>query len=308
MFDRNKSIFFDTEPTVTNERVEGDLATDTLVLSLVDQKVRSYGVSIKYYDTDGHEPDRRLDYEIQVTITPHEEHAGLWQLSFHKSQLLINRRKPDLVSEELAAYLMEALNPIRVTVNKYNVVQDGLENHTEIMQRWPTIKQRILEKYEGAVTDRLLETFEEKLSNRWLLTYALEKDMFWKAFFAPVYGTYGQNLQRMQELVFPIRHKRFCHFKGQQVIKSRKTDYDTYKVSMVAKGKQHEAIKMDYDLDADSGLLRFMLIEGLEDEKRFLRFSAYQIDKDQDGENIAIVEEKEPVTYPKKRGFWGLFR
>ncbi len=308
MFDRSKSIFFNLEPSVVPPRPDRDVLTDTFRLHIQQHTVRTYGVSIKFYDSGSDEPDRRIDYTMQVTIAPHTKIAGLWQVVLRKQNLLINRHKPDLVSEELAAYLMDAVNPIRVTVDQWLTIQSSIDNHDELLQNWPVVKQRIRDKYEGEKTERLLAKFEEQLSEKWKLKYKMEKDLFWKAFFAPMYGAYGPDLQREQQVVFPLRYKRQSLFRGTQTVHPEKTEYGTYKIAMTGNNKQQDTIRMNYDMDVNSGLLRHMVVEGWANDQLFLRFTAFQIGIDRHGESLEIEVQQEKITYPKKRGFWGLFR
>lgn len=308
MFDRNKSIFFDPEPSPAPPQPERYVQTNAFKLLIQERITRRYGVSIKYYDSGADQPDRRVDYEMQATVMPHAEQVGLWQIALRKEKLLINRQKPDLVCDELAVFLMEALNPICVTVDKWLTIQNGVDNHDELLKSWPAIKLHIRNKYEGETTERLLEKFEQKLSDRGLLFFGMEKDLFWKAFFAPVYGVYNQDLHREKEFSFPLRHKGYAHFQATQTVQQEKTVSDAYKISVSGKSKQQDTIRMNYDLDVDSGLVRHMIVEGFAAEKRFVEFTAYRIGKDHHGEPLIIEVQQEKTRYPKKRGFWGLFR
>lgn len=310
MFDRNKSIFFDAEVSETPIHAEPEVTTNTFLFNVGKSIVRKYNISIKYYDTDSFDPDRRIDYDVRVAIEPDPDQAGLWKLSFSKENLFINRGRPDLIVEELTARLMEVINPITVTVNNTLEIVHGIDNQKALLEKWPAIKEDILSRYDSFETNRLLEVTEENLANPWAFMHSLEQDMFWKAFFAPVYGTYNSiSLERSQAFAFPARLGRYEYFEGIQRVEHHQTNYGTYMIKMDGSGGRSDSIKTVYNMELDSHLLKFIDIETSHSNRTFLRFSAYQIGRDEPYTSSWIESSDTQSEETPKKSFWSsLFR
>lgn len=313
MFDRSKSIFFREEQAELEARKQEEALRPMLVqsnafyLDLNKPIMRTYGVSIKYYDgqfvNDTIQPARRIDYEMQVTIVPHESISQRYWVSFEKKNLYINRHEADLVAEELAVRLMEALNPIRVLVDPSNTIQNGIENHEEILRNWEKVKNNIRDKFEGELTEKLLEKVEKTIQNQVQILLRLEKDMFWSAYFAPIYGVYPEMLSREERQLFPLKPKGLYPFHGIQKVRKYKTDYETYKIDFEGQAKNKDTLKYNIDLDVNNRILKYMVIDYYQADKKEIRFSAYQTGTDGMVSPSLPIEIQEQHTKDKV-GFW----
>lgn len=316
MFDRSTSILFRLEQEELAEKKKQEelnkkvVQTNDFYIRLDKAMRRTYGVSIKYYDgqyvNDAVAPARRVDYEMDVLIAPHQEINHQYWISMEKKNLFINRHEPDLVAEELAALFMEALNPMCVLVDKYNNILNGVTNHQEILKNWTKTKIKILEKYEGELTDKLIEKAEKRLQHSSQILFLLEKDMFWKAFFNPIYGIYAEQLQREQLFDFPIRHNKRTLFEGIQQVQKYKTDYNTYKIEFNSEEINNDLVKYVYDIEMSSGLIKYMYFDWYLNGLKQMRFSAYQTGEDRLDIPALDIEVME-TPKKKKRSFWNFW-
>lgn len=307
MFDRSKSIFFKEEQEAKARKIEADaqnrVLTNAFYLTLNFPMTRTYGTSIKYYDTNKVQPDRRLDYEIQVDITPDREHYHRWDLRLFKSHLFINRHEPDLVSEILASRIMEGIFPIQVKIDNAYHLLDGITNLEEIKANWEKAKHNIRTKYEGDIVEKIIEKVELKVTNRYQLEYSLDKDMLWQAMFHPILGMYELDLTRHEVFRFPI-HNQVIFFEGLQFVDTLITDYDTYKIRFEGIDSKRNTLKAVYDIDTSTNLLKYMVVNWKSaDEAQKIDFSAYETTV----RPALDMDSKEDNSIPaikKKRSFW----
>lgn len=295
--------------------------------------VRSYGVSIKYYDKGNDVISKRVDYEIDLSVNQFKNLDYTWQLCFNKNELFINRHEPDLLSEQLSNFVMQALFPVKVDVDKENKVFRGIVNHPDIIRRWEEKVIKIKEKYTGEYTGLFIKKTSKKIQDKWNIEQALAYDMFWCVFFHPQYFNYEKDLTQDLVFEFPVFPYQNIRFSGKQVLAESYTDYNTYKAVFNAdmdipdhikyNGKYNSGAKMrlnaEFDLDSDSGLLKYALVNwdaGSEEsgDLKKIRFSVYETAlknendlPDDKGNEMPVDDEistDKGKDVPGKKGFW----
>lgn len=288
--------------------------------------LKSYGVSIKYFQEDDVEPNKRLDYQIDLRVDQFRDEPKTWQMMFNKRDLFINQHEPDLISEQLANLAMEALYPIKVDVNAKNEVFRGIVNHNDIKNRWETAKEKIIDKYEGDVTDLFIKKMEEKILSAYQIQQSLHFDMFWSMFFHPLYQNYNNNLTQTINFIFPIFPYQTYSFEGTQTIEKTLTSYGTIHINFNAKvdfnAEEAKAFNLNgphtmnltafWDLDEKGGLLKhnnvdWTLSKIAKDEvigiKR-IKFSAYETSNETAKESLSSKHNNQNAAIKTKKGFW----
>ena len=277
MWDKRKSIFFAAVDDDPPEALKPEEHYRSFRLNSTQAMGRRYGVRIHYYEPGMEEAKRDLSFELALELRPDEAHASSIMVHIHKRQLYINRHMPDLVSECLAAMVMESLYPIVVRVPSEAELSPSISNRSEIQARWQQMKVRIRKKYEGFISERYLQLVDQQLASESRLAAAMEKDLCWKAMFMPIYGLYPESLTRPTTLQFPVYPKRYCSFSGTAQVDRAETDFGCYGWHFNGINTKLGTLKAVVYIDVNSGLGRFydITFEGLAGDR--LRFKAHQI-------------------------------
>lgn len=161
-----------------SSRQEQLLPTNTL--DLQENTARSdYGVIIKYQPKD-----LQIHYKLEM----------LWnqnKVEIKKGTTFINNNEADKIIEQLFEKAEKSLYPLLISINKNGQIEKIL-NGAEIKKRWlEEHAPKIKEYYQSDITDRIIKQFDEVFSNINRKQALIERSLFYKLFFFPVFRRYN---------------------------------------------------------------------------------------------------------------------
>jgi hypothetical protein len=161
-----------------------------------------YGVLIIF--NEGEEDSNEVKYEVRVTrLEPGIEGQALFQIE-RISDVFVNEILPDLIADRLAYAAGKVFYPLVITVDQNGGFQ-AIYNHQEILKRWPSVKNKILNNFEGSLVEGYIDRMEKQLANPDSIQLAfLNNDWFIQTFFKPIYKEYGQSRLTESVYKFPI--------------------------------------------------------------------------------------------------------
>jgi hypothetical protein len=119
------------------------------------------------------------------------------------SPVYINDKEPDTLAEELACKIATAIYPLQLETDEQGSFAK-INNHSQILERWYTLKPELLEYYDGEDMRKYIQLSEQSLSSVELLYEKLSQDWFLISYFAPVLGTYSSNSLKQTYIYLPI--------------------------------------------------------------------------------------------------------
>lgn len=159
------------------------LKSATLNLPAVSSE-KIYGVVIKFLPKN-----LQIHYRIRIKRTP-------FHLELTKEKTYVNNQEIDKVVEQLFEKAEQVLYPLQISLNK----DGGLEsiiNHEEIAKRWKAnCLPKMKDYYQSETTDQILKQLDQAYANLNLKKEMFERNIFYKLFFLPVYGSYPQFLKK----------------------------------------------------------------------------------------------------------------
>lgn len=153
------------------------LKSTTLELPTRNEE-KEYGVVIKFSPKD-----LQIHYKIKVKRT-------LDILTLTKDKTYVNNQKIEQTIEQLFEKANNTLYPLQILTEK-NGALSKIVNADEVAERWkketfPKLKNY----YQSETTDKILQQFDDTFCNLNKKRQFLERNMFYKLFFLPVYQTY----------------------------------------------------------------------------------------------------------------------
>lgn len=156
------------------------LLKSTILNLPVVSSEKTYGVVIKFSPKN-----LQIHYRIKIKRTP-------FHLELTKEKTYVNNQEIDKVIEQLFEKAEQVLYPLQISVKK----DGGLENiinHEQIANRWKTdCLPKMKDYYQSETTDQILTQMDKAYSNLNLKKEMFERNIFYKFFFLPVYGSYSQ--------------------------------------------------------------------------------------------------------------------
>lgn len=215
---------------------------------------RQYGISVKYYKNDENVPEKRIDYEAEISL---EILHGTGEITINKKNVFYNQHEPDLINEIIADSISKSLYPVTHSYNEKGIVGKDIINHEEILKRWQDQKALILEKYSSEDLDAFFKVVDDKFVNKIKLQQSLNYDWFWNLFFHPILINYGERRKIETELFLAvIPYQLPLRFTGLQTIEKIPTDYHSFKVDF--KSKELKSPRYFYPKKAEEELNLFM--------------------------------------------------
>ncbi len=155
------------------------LKSSTLNLPSVSSE-KVYGVVIKFLPKN-----LQIHYRIKIKRTP-------FHLELTKEKTYVNNQEIDKVIEQLFEKAEQVLYPLQISVKK-NGGLENIINHEEIAKRWKAdCLPKMKDYYQSETTDQILTQIDKAYSNLNLKKEMFERNIFYKLFFLPVYGSYPQ--------------------------------------------------------------------------------------------------------------------
>ncbi len=155
------------------------LKSTTLDLPVVSSE-KTYGVVIKFLPKN-----LQIHYRIKIKRTP-------FHLELTKEKTYVNNQEIDKVIEQLFEKAEHVLYPLQISVKK-NGGFENIINHEEIAKRWKAdCLPKMKDYYQSETTDQILIQMDKVYANINLKKEMLGRNLFYKLFFLPVYGSYPQ--------------------------------------------------------------------------------------------------------------------
>ncbi|PWN71279.1 hypothetical protein C1631_001255 [Chryseobacterium phosphatilyticum] len=143
-----------------------------------------YGVIIRFLPKD-----LQIHYKIKVKRTP-------TYVELTKEKTYVNNQGIDKIIEQLFEKAEQVLYPLQILV-KNNGGLDAIVNHEQISHRWKTdCFPKLKEYYQSETTDQILEQMDQAYTDLNLKKDLLDRNLFYKFFFLPVYKGYPRFLKK----------------------------------------------------------------------------------------------------------------
>ena len=119
------------------------------------------------------------------------------------SPVFVNDSEPDYVADELALYVSSTLYPLELLIDS-NGAYSGINNYTEISERWSNKKDKIREYYKGEYLEKYLNLNDRVFRNKENIEQSLNNDLLLHAFFNSIHCAYGNNFQNSRVDAVPF--------------------------------------------------------------------------------------------------------
>lgn len=154
------------------------LKSTTLELPTRNEE-KEYGVVIKFSPKD-----LQIHYKIKVKRT-------LDLLTLTKDKTYVNNQKIEQTIEQLFEKANNTLYPLQI-LNERNGALSKIVNADEVAERWKKETfPKLKDYYQSETTDKILQQFDDTFCNLNKKRQFLERNMFYKLFFLPIYQTYA---------------------------------------------------------------------------------------------------------------------
>ena len=137
----------------------------------------TYNVEVIYYETDV--PEFRINYSVSVATTGAENNNNYFTIN--KGNVFINGVAPSSAIDECINYTGKCIFPLEIEIaNKLNV-----NNITEVIERWNTIRPDLKLRYEGAFVDKLVTQMDDMMDDVANISNCILDDIFLQVYFLP---------------------------------------------------------------------------------------------------------------------------
>ncbi|REC43020.1 hypothetical protein [Chryseobacterium sp. 5_R23647] len=154
------------------------LKSTTLELPTRNEE-KDYGVVIKFSPKD-----LQIHYKIKVQRT-------LDLLTLTKDKTYVNNQKIEQTIEQLFEKANNTLYPLQILTER-NGTLSKIVNADEVAERWKKETfPKLKDYYQSETTDKILQQFDDTFCNLNKKRQFLERNMFYKLFFLPIYQTYA---------------------------------------------------------------------------------------------------------------------
>lgn len=164
------------------------------------QNKLTYGVM--YTITTGKE-ENTLKFEVSITFKSITLEGNFIFEVDRISKNFINDEETSNIADELAEKTNAVLYPLEVVVNQKGS-WIGINNYKEIKTHWKSVKEKILDEYEGEWIENYLLLNEETLEEESVLENSLKKDWFLNSYFNAIYVFYTHKFNFKTKTSFPI--------------------------------------------------------------------------------------------------------
>jgi hypothetical protein len=251
------------------------LKSTTLELPIKNE-VKKYGVVINFTSKN-----LQIHYKINVKRTP-------YFLELTKEKTYVNNQEIDQTIEQLFEKANDTLYPLQVSIKK-NGSLDKIVNADEVATKWKNeTLPKLKDYYQSETTDKILQQFDDTFCNLNKKLPFLERNVFFKLFFLPVYQTYSGFKKEGLLQVYHAGIAKQTNYKIQYSLQKKLTRGD--KIALKITGfeeenlfnKNQEKGKVDllYKLDKDTRAIYSVTgsISYFEnDKKHIIDFQLYEL-------------------------------
>lgn len=241
MFDKSKSIFFDSLSTV-----EAQPQPVSSIRELQNRHFKpqwpvghemDYGLRLELFvDEKIHE----IKYEVKV-VRLENTVENFTRFAINRiSPLYINESEPDLLADQLAYKVSTIFYPMNVVLDADGKLME-IQNLDDIKRRWKDVKADIHHTFEGAVLDDYVNRMEKSINDPFILNLAVkDQDWFLNAFFLPIYKNYHLADQPESPLYFPILPFRNISYSSSFVLGNHYNDLGMIEINVSGEIDQPE--------------------------------------------------------------------
>lgn len=141
---------------------------------------KTYGVMLNFLPKD-----LNMHYKINVQRT-----TGF--LEIKKEKTYVNNQEIDQTVAQMFEKAEQALFPLQISQNAEGGIIK-ITNHEEIAKRWKTdCRPKLADYYKSETSDQILSKIDSAFKNVDAKRQLLERNLFYKLFFLPVYQSYPQ--------------------------------------------------------------------------------------------------------------------
>lgn len=178
------------------------------------------------------------------------------------SKTFINDEETTTIADELAEKTSKVLYPIEIIVS-HEGKWTGMNNYKEIHKRWESIKEKILDEYEGEWVEKYLLMNEEILEDEGALENSLKKDWFLNSYFNAIYVFYTHKFNFDTTMSFPILTN--CEAVNYKVNQKIKEYLDEYNLIRIEQNGVLEEERSKADLQNESNIPHYGMLYPGED-------------------------------------------
>ncbi|TWP26107.1 LysM domain-containing protein [Apibacter muscae] len=120
-----------------------------------------------------------------------------------KEEFLINHQEPDLMADRIALKISQTLFPLELSLDNCGKIF-SIQNHREIKNRWPSVKNKIRDYFASEVLEKYLQRNEVIIEDETALLQQIKKDAFLYSFFNGIYQTYQLGENTLTNKYFPL--------------------------------------------------------------------------------------------------------
>lgn len=141
-----------------------------------------------------------LQYEVYLALVAIKGTSR--QYSLTKSNYLINGLFPEGVVDSINVAAASVLYPLEVVTDASGALTH-IVNYSDMVARWPSVKEEQMKRYGGQLMDWYLQSMEDTLLNKEAFLQAMQQDMLLFVATLPLYGNYGREKKKQLELALP---------------------------------------------------------------------------------------------------------
>jgi hypothetical protein len=140
------------------------------------------------------------DITIQSTMVmaPVARYKQDYVLLIDRKNIILNNSNDLTVLQELALACSACLFPMHIMVSEKGEFL-SIYNHDTIVERWEALKHKLPETYDGKVAYQYLNKNNTTIHNKELLYHAIKDDFFFYCYFKPLYSSYTNELDTIEE-------------------------------------------------------------------------------------------------------------
>jgi hypothetical protein len=139
-------------------------------------------------------------YEIKVRLVDQKGKSSLFEIDLITKPIDQNL---DTMQEDIVAEMSRAIYPLAIEVDK-NGNWFEVYNYKTITQRWKTVRNYILDEFEGKDLEKILAFYDTKFQDQENFTALLKNDIFLNCYFNNLYTNHTKNNSFERILDFPI--------------------------------------------------------------------------------------------------------
>lgn len=128
----------------------------------------------------------RITYDANVEVL-NVFPSGEYLAEVIMTRFRVNGFEPDLMMEQLAYKCRQPLEKVEFIVAANGEITD-INNHSEILEKWKSVKERLELEYTGVNFEKYLNLTDRALQDKATILTALKKDTFIHQYFYPLYN------------------------------------------------------------------------------------------------------------------------